>query len=143
MGDAALPVVQRCRLGLEVVSDWLYNVDKTKRTTSADASGLPEAIAALQQALDDFKTNRLQILLPFRHLFDPNHPPIDLTYKVCSPVRSHLSLADNQMSYRGLFQNFVAEYHVVSSSVRELTLMPDGICELLARLDDYSGSTGY
>jgi hypothetical protein len=50
--------------------------------TNAEVSGLPETIAALQQALDDFKTNRLQILLPFRHLFDPNHPAVDLTYKV-------------------------------------------------------------
>lgn len=89
MGDAALPVVQRCRLGLEVVSDWLDNVDKPKRMTRAESTGLPEAIAALQQALVDFKTNRLQILLPFRHLFDPNHPPIDLTYKVRTSVYPH------------------------------------------------------
>lgn len=84
MGDAALPVVQQCRIGLEVVSDWLDHVDKPSKMTTVEASGLPQTIAALQQALDGFKTNRLQILLPFRHLFDPNHPPIDLTYKVCT-----------------------------------------------------------
>ena len=114
MGDAALPVVQRCRLGLEVVSDWLNNVDKPKRMTSAKSSGLPEAIDGLQQALDDFRTNRLQILLPFRHLFDPNHPAVDLTYKVCLSCIDYMVTNGHQMSYRGLFQNFVAEYHVVS-----------------------------
>lgn len=116
MGDAALPVVQACRTGLETATDWLNHVDKPKRMSSASDTGLPRAISALRQALDDFKTNRLQILLPFRHLFDPNHPPIDLTHKVCT--RDNRFVVNDQMSYRGLFQNFVAEYHAVSDVSR-------------------------
>lgn len=91
MADAALPIVQSCRTGLEIVSDWLRNVDRPERMSNAGESRLAVAIRTLQEALENFETGRLQILLPFRHLFDPNHPPIDLTRKVCKLRRQHSS----------------------------------------------------
>lgn len=81
MADAALPVVTACRNGLEVASDWMNNVNHPERMSKGDTDHLQQASASLQSALDDFKVGRLQILLPFRHLFDPNHPPVDLTHK--------------------------------------------------------------
>jgi hypothetical protein len=108
---------------LEVASRWLNNANHPKKTSSGDFDELQEASASLQSALDDFQKGRLQILMPFRHLFDPNHPPVDLTNKVSN---CRLIVADRQMSYRGLFQNFVAEYHVVSPSL-VVFLMIDGI----------------
>jgi len=82
MAEAALPVVSCCRKGLEVACDWLNNANHTDNSTSTHLEKLEEASASLQSALDDFKMGRLQILMPFRHLFDPNHPPVDLTNKV-------------------------------------------------------------
>lgn len=82
MAEAALPVVSCCRKGLEVACDWLNNANRTDNSTSTHLEKLEEASASLQSALDDFKMGRLQILMPFRHLFDPNHPPVDLTNKV-------------------------------------------------------------
>lgn len=83
MAEAALPVVGACRKGLEVASNWLNTSSRPDISTSAHLDNLVEASASLQSALDDFKMGRLQILMPFRHLFDPNHPPVDLTQKVC------------------------------------------------------------
>lgn len=82
MAEAALPVVSGCRKGLEAACDWLNNANCTDNSTSTHLEKLEEASASLQSALDDFKMGRLQILMPFRHLFDPNHPPVDLTNKV-------------------------------------------------------------
>ena len=82
MAEAALPVISCCRKGLEVACDWLNNANHTDNSTSTHLEKLEEASASLQSALDDFKMGRLQILMPFRHLFDPNHPPVDLTNKV-------------------------------------------------------------
>jgi len=82
MAEAALPVVSCCRKGLEVACNWLNNANRTDNSTSTHLEKLEEASASLQSALDDFKMGRLQILMPFRHLFDPNHPPVDLTNKV-------------------------------------------------------------
>jgi hypothetical protein len=82
MAEAALPVVSCCRKGLEVACSWLNNAHRTDNSTSTHLEKLEEASASLQSALDDFKMGRLQILMPFRHLFDPNHPPVDLTNKV-------------------------------------------------------------
>jgi len=82
MAEAALPVVKACRSGLAVASDWLLNTNK--RTSQSNTDSLQEASSSLQSALDDFQIGRLQILLPFRHLFDPNHPPVDLTHKACA-----------------------------------------------------------
>lgn len=114
MAEAALPVVECCRKALEVGSSWLSNVNRPDSCVETHLERLEEASASLQSALDDFKMGRLQILMPFRHLFDPNHPPVDLTNKVCEVSDESVLLVDVQMSYRGLFQNFVAEYHVVS-----------------------------
>lgn len=91
MAEAALPVVTACRVGLVVASDWLLNTDSCTSQDTTDS--LQEASASLQSALDDFQVGRLQILLPFRHLFDPNQPPVDLTYKV-SISRSLSSCVD-------------------------------------------------
>jgi hypothetical protein len=82
MAEAALPVVSCCRKGLEVACSWLNNAHRTDNSNSTHLERLEEASASLQSALDDFKMGRLQILMPFRHLFDPNHPPVDLTNKV-------------------------------------------------------------
>jgi hypothetical protein len=87
MAEAALPVVKRCREGLEVVSSWLNSSNRKDGSSATHLERLEEASSTLQSALDDFKMGRLQILMPFRHLFDPNHPPVDLTNKVCE----HLS----------------------------------------------------
>jgi hypothetical protein len=95
MAEAALPVVSCCRKGLEVACSWLNNAHRTDSSTSTHLEKLEEASSSLQSALDDFKMGRLQILMPFRHLFDPNHPPVDLTNKV-----SH----DNRMSIRLLMR---------------------------------------
>lgn len=124
MAEATLPVVKGCRNGLEVASRWLNNANHPKKTSAGDFDDLQEASASLQSALDDFQKGRLQILMPFRHLFDPNHPPVDLTNKVGTP---RLNVTDREMSYRGLFQNFVAEYHVVSPSPVD-DLIIDGVC---------------
>jgi hypothetical protein len=82
MAEATLPVVSACRNGLTVASDWLNNANYPKRMSQKGPDSLEQASASLQSALDDFQVGRLQILMPFRHLFDPNHPPVDLTYKV-------------------------------------------------------------
>lgn len=82
MAEAALPVVEGCRRALEVTCNWLKTTSRPDNSTASHLETLEEASASLQSALDDFKTGRLQILMPFRHLFDPNHPPVDLTNKV-------------------------------------------------------------
>lgn len=82
MAEAALPVVEGCRKALEVTSSWLNTAHRAGNSTTTHLEKLEEASASLQSALDDFKMGRLQILMPFRHLFDPNHPPVDLTNKV-------------------------------------------------------------
>lgn len=81
MADAALPVVQACQSALDVAADWLQHTNRPKRMSRASEDGLQQAITGLENALDEFQQGRLQILLPFRHLFDPNHPAVDLTYK--------------------------------------------------------------
>jgi len=91
MAEAALPVVEACRKGLEVATSWLNTSNRPDSSTTTHLDRLEQASASLQSALDDFKTGRLQILMPFRHLFDPNHPPVDLTQKVDRPSDHGLS----------------------------------------------------
>jgi hypothetical protein len=87
MAEAALPVVQSCRTALEIASEWLNNANNPRRKNKSDFDTLAQASVSLQSALDDFQVGRLQILMPFRHLFDPNHPVVDLTHKVSITLR--------------------------------------------------------
>jgi hypothetical protein len=66
--------------------------------------GLEDATSGLQRALDDFHVRRLEVVKAYNHIFDPNYPAPDDERR-----KAH---------FRGLFQNFVAQYHLVSQCSR-------------------------
>nr|ODN87215.1 hypothetical protein L203_03487 [Cryptococcus depauperatus CBS 7841] len=92
------PVVRSSQAVLSAATRWILGANRAP--TEASARALADATAELHDALDAFRRSRRATIQPYRHLFDPSHP--------AEPPR-----ADPQVHARGLFQHFVAHYHLV------------------------------
>ncbi|WVQ74377.1 hypothetical protein IAR50_003978 [Cryptococcus sp. DSM 104548] len=106
LARGCVPVIRGCQHALTKASEWIS--PKSHRQCAVD-DALSQVIVALQGALDDFQTSRLQIVQPYKHLFDPNYP-------------TETGLR-GKMHFRGLFQNFVAQYHLIEFSTALLALL--------------------
>ncbi|KAK8861286.1 hypothetical protein IAR55_002105 [Kwoniella newhampshirensis] len=131
LARGCLPVIRACEAALSAATGWILNVNsdrklfslhhKSKGTTpltdgastteknGAQRRKLEEVVGNLQSALDDFCIARLEIIKPYRHLFDPAHPADEE--------------AHGKMHFRSLFQNFVAQYHLIEFTESLLKLL--------------------
>ncbi|WVQ83523.1 hypothetical protein IAT38_005664 [Cryptococcus sp. DSM 104549] len=136
LARGSVPVIRACEAALSEANEWILNVNHDRRLLSVpvqkfmfgksgdasvgekgqqqkngvECSRLSEVTGNLQSALDDFQVTRLEIVRPYRHLFDPNHPSEE--------GRRH-----GKIHFRGLFQNFVAQYHLMEFSQSLLKLL--------------------
>ncbi|WVR04089.1 hypothetical protein IAU60_001088 [Kwoniella sp. DSM 27419] len=130
LARGSLPVIRACESALSASTDWILNVNrdrhfirkvKTRTEKSLDESeNIPratpleklEAITReLQAALDRFADERKEVIRPYKHLFDPAHPADDSVH------------GDGKTHFRGLFQNFVAQYHLIEFTEALLRLL--------------------
>ena len=116
LSDAALPLVRQCKSGLSVSVVWLEMCNKSRhRKVSLDIC-MSDKVAGLRDALDDFRTARLAAIEPYRHIFDPAHSTTE--------ANSH-----GKLKHRGLFQVFVAHYHLIEFA--------ESLLRLLCMLEDF------
>lgn len=144
LARGSVPLIRACEAALSEATDWILNVnrdrsiftwpsrhrkaqkEKRKDEKVVATTKLEEVTGDLQSALDDFCIARLEIIKPYKHLFDPTHPEEGRRGKVNLHVCMYLRmLIDNglQMHFRSLFQNFVAQYHVIEFSEALLKLL--------------------
>ncbi|TYJ59015.1 hypothetical protein B9479_000003 [Cryptococcus floricola] len=121
LARGCVPVIRGCQSALTKASQWIMNVNHDRHIMTwasqqtqnhkkgAPDDALSQVIATLQGALDDFQISRCQIIQPYKHLFDPNYP-------------TETGLR-GKMHFRGLFQNFVAQYHLIEFSTALLELL--------------------
>ncbi|KIR40091.1 hypothetical protein I307_04809 [Cryptococcus deuterogattii 99/473] len=127
LARGSAPVIRACEAALSEATDWILNVNrdrkifpwpiqhrkarKEKERDEKDVAitRLEEVTGHLQSALDDFCVTRLEIIQPYKHLFDPTHPE-DGGHR-------------GKMHFRSLFQNFVAQYHVIEFAEALLKLL--------------------
>lgn len=92
LARGSAPVIRACEAALSEATDWILNVNrdrkifpwpsqhrkarKEKERDEKDVAitRLEEVTGHLQSALDDFCVTRLEIIQPYKHLFDPTHP---------------------------------------------------------------------
>ena len=72
---AALPLVSKCREGLDAAAGWINLCNDAHHHEAKEDYTVEERTGALQSALDDFHVARLAAIKPYRHVFDPAHPP--------------------------------------------------------------------
>ncbi|OXG24105.1 hypothetical protein C361_02654 [Cryptococcus neoformans Tu259-1] len=126
LARGSVPLIRACEAALSEATDWILNVnrdrsiftwpsrhrkaqkEKRKDEKVVATTKLEEVTGDLQSALDDFCIARLEIIKPYKHLFDPTHPEEGRRGK---------------MHFRSLFQNFVAQYHVIEFSEALLKLL--------------------
>lgn len=79
LADAGLPLIQACRQGLGAAITWIVHCNKlrTPKGPRPQVAPIEEITGLLQSALDDFHVSRLVAVKPYRHVFDPAHPPSD------------------------------------------------------------------
>ncbi|OCF58351.1 hypothetical protein L486_04383 [Kwoniella mangroviensis CBS 10435] len=132
LARGCLPVIRACEAALSTSTSWILNVNRDRRVIpklhkkrqdqiSANGSSekrSPEAINKLiqvtndlQAALDEFCVIRVEVIKPYRHLFDPNHPADEGIH------------GSDKTNFRGLFQNFVAQYHLIEFTEALLNLL--------------------
>lgn len=92
LAKGAQPLAKSLCIALGVASAWCHGSDRRRRGQEP----------ALRQAYDDlglavvlYKDKRHEVLQPYRHLFDPSHPP---------PQED-----PNKLQHRGLFYCFSAQ----------------------------------
>ncbi|WVF66724.1 hypothetical protein IAT40_001466 [Kwoniella sp. CBS 6097] len=132
LARGSLPVIRTCEAALSVSISWILNVNRDRRiipavsskmaTTGSDGQEksktpqtslkrLEEVTNQLQAALDEFAEVRKEVIKPYRHLFDPAHPADE-------GMHGH-----GKTHFRGLFQNFVAQYHLIQFTEALLNLL--------------------
>lgn len=92
LARGSAPVIRACEAALLEATDWILNVNRDRKIfpwpsehrKARKEKGTDEKIVAttrleevtghLQSALDDFCVTRLEIIQPYKHLFDPTHP---------------------------------------------------------------------
>lgn len=115
LARAALPLARQCATGLSSANTWLIAANRrhTHKVEQDMHHAIPDVVSSLQSAIDDFRIARLDAVSPYRHLFDPAHPPSD---------------EGRKLKHRGLFQVFVAQYHLMEFAealVRLLRMFED------------------
>lgn len=115
---AALPLAKLCATGLSVADEWLKAAKRRHGSANEQEprQAVPETAAALQSALEAFRIARLDAIGPYRHLFDPAHPPSN-------------DVDHRKLKHRGLFQVFVAQYHLIEFC--------DALLRLLRMFEDF------
>ncbi|WWC87577.1 uncharacterized protein L201_002467 [Kwoniella dendrophila CBS 6074] len=132
LARGCLPVIKACEAALSASTAWITNLNRDRRVIPKLIHRHKEKIPAngssdekvtetindlllvtneLQAALDTFTTVRVEVIKPYRHLFDPNHPADD-------SIHGH-----DKTHFRGLFQNFVAQYHLIEFTEALLALL--------------------
>ncbi|WVQ94336.1 hypothetical protein IAU59_001415 [Kwoniella sp. CBS 9459] len=131
LARGSLPVIRTCEAALSVSIRWILNVNRDRRIISgvhrnssagsdhqekskasqSSLEGLEEVTNQLQAALNGFSEARKEVIKPYRHLFDPAHPADEGMH---GHGRTH---------FRGLFQNFVAQYHLIQFTEALLNLL--------------------
>ncbi|OCF42538.1 hypothetical protein I317_03654 [Kwoniella heveanensis CBS 569] len=129
LARGSLPVIRSCEAALSASISWILNVNRDRRiippvTSKKDsvedekAKGpqtslerLQKVTDHLQAALDEFSEVRKEVIKPYRHLFDPAHPAEEAMH------------GHGKTHFRGLFQNFVAQYHLIQFTEALLTLL--------------------
>ncbi|EIW69174.1 hypothetical protein TREMEDRAFT_39416 [Tremella mesenterica DSM 1558] len=108
----SLPLVIASREALVKARDWILHVDRLHEV----APGITEpnkllggVISTLDKALEEFRETRREVVRPFQHLFDP----------IYRGTLKH---------YRALYQNFVAQYHLIQFT--------ESIVVLLRKMED-------
>nr|XP_031859088.1 uncharacterized protein CI109_005438 [Kwoniella shandongensis]KAA5526160.1 hypothetical protein CI109_005438 [Kwoniella shandongensis] len=132
LARGCLPVIRASEAALSAATQWILNVNRDRnlfssstksKSNSAKVGGsqsnektgevkqnkLEEVVGKLQSALDEFRIARLEIIKPYRHLFDPAHPAEEDVH--------------GKQHFRGLFQNFVAQYHLIEFTESLLKLL--------------------
>ncbi|KAL7419840.1 hypothetical protein Q5752_005756 [Cryptotrichosporon argae] len=110
LASGSRPLVDALRAAVRASTSWCVLVDKKRAVREPHGARLAEQTAALQGALDDFRGARLDVIRPYKHLFDPTHPPPD-------------DEALQKVKHRGLFCCFVAQYHLIEFAEALLAYM--------------------
>lgn len=92
LARGSVPLIRACEAALSEATDWILNVNRDRsiftwpnrhRESQKEkrrdekviaTTKLEEVTGHLQSALDDFHIARLEIVKPYKHLFDPTHP---------------------------------------------------------------------
>jgi hypothetical protein len=98
LASCSLPLARACKEALYKIDDWFRLIDKKQRPT------LEETTSKLQSALDDYHTERLETVKPFRHLFDPSHANEDPRYVGATRVTANGRRIKEQ-SFRALWRS--------------------------------------
>jgi hypothetical protein len=118
LAGCSLPLIRACEVALSTANRWILNVNSDRHFVRHEDANCPldEATAGLQNSLDDFHIRRLEVVRAYGHIFDPSHPGPEDDRRRRSP------------HFRGMFQNFVAQYHLIEfgeALIKLLRLMED------------------
>ncbi|WRT65402.1 uncharacterized protein IL334_002345 [Kwoniella shivajii] len=125
LARGCLPVIRSCEAALSTSTSWVSSVnrdrdllprrkgknDMDEKSSGEGVNRLVQVTNDLQAALDEFCVARVEIIKPYRHLFDPNHPADEALH------------GPDKTNFRGLFQNFVAQYHLIEFTEALLNLL--------------------
>nr|XP_019049909.1 hypothetical protein I302_00328 [Kwoniella bestiolae CBS 10118]OCF28839.1 hypothetical protein I302_00328 [Kwoniella bestiolae CBS 10118] len=132
LARGCLPVIRACEAALSASTSWISNLNRDRRVIPKFPQGKKKQISAdelnekrspedmnklkkvtedLQSALNEFCVIRVEVIKPYRHLFDPNHPADEGIH------------GSDKTNFRGLFQNFVAQYHLIEFTEALLNLL--------------------
>ncbi|WWC68937.1 uncharacterized protein I206_102873 [Kwoniella pini CBS 10737] len=132
LSRGCLPVIKACEAALSTSTNWISNLNRDRKIIprfhtkakqailangtnekiyNEDTNNLARVIKDLQAALDEFCIARVEVIKPYRHLFDPNHPADEGIH------------GRDKTNFRGLFQNFVAQYHLIEFTEALLNLL--------------------
>lgn len=105
---ASLPLVKAVRQALIIASTWSQMSDRKRH---ANSRSFLTRSGDLRVMLEEFRENRVEVIKPYRHLFDPSHP------------RHHSSSSISRVQHMGLYYCFVAQYHLIEFAEAVLKLL--------------------
>ncbi|WWC59927.1 uncharacterized protein I303_102489 [Kwoniella dejecticola CBS 10117] len=133
LSRGCLPVIRACEAALSTSTHWISNLNRDRsiilkphpkdadqeikangpneKTPKTQIDKLAQVTNDLQAALDEFCVARVEVIKPYRHLFDPNHPADEGIH------------GRDKTNFRGLFQNFFAQCHLIEFTEALLNLL--------------------
>lgn len=98
LAAGALPLVGCLKKCLNGAVSWSQAKDKKRWS---EDKNLMKSLATMKVILAEFKEHRVQVIDPYRDMFDPLHP----TWQRLTPIQ-----------HKGLYYCFVAQYHLIEFS---------------------------
>lgn len=105
LSNGSLPLVKALRQGLTLSLKWAETSDRKRYAMMRD---MQRAYSELNVMLQEFREHRTEVIRPYAHLFDPNHPSNE---------------AVSGIHHKGLYYCFVAQYHLMEFGEAEVEFL--------------------